>query len=489
VSRTARVSWGVLLAALVLTLVLVQLSEGSLLAAGTLGGAALWAAWVQQRRTGPWAPLWIATFLLAGASGPRFWGDPELALVAAGLALGLGLVFRRELPDRGSPRELWDVDLQEPAWRFLVRWTAVGALVGLPMAARPAHLLLVLALLPAVPHRRRRSGLAALAMGSVLGAGLGRTLSLGALAVSEPVTVLGPAWPLEQPALFLLDLFYLFLGSHVGILIAFPAVLLLLFGFEGGRLSWSLLGAALVIPIVAVIRHPFDFWDGGASVEVLLQRWWLAVYPAIWFLPSRHARPLPVAVPLLAIALLVPRPWAESWVRPVAPQLADRIEAGVETPVVRFVDRWLPVETTQRYLTPSGLEDRRHAGLWLRRLDRAAVVSDSVLAVRSGRVADFLVGHETPLDVVVVRVSAPAPSSVMLDGAEVSQLMLSPDGSVAFELALEPSHVRHPTWWTGEPVSFYRLRLLLPVEDAASEHTLRFSRGGLLEGAGVEEAP
>ncbi len=488
-------SWGtlgVVLAALVL---------GAGLAGGApavglavlVSAAASAAARAQERIAGSVAALWIALFVAAsGIGGAVLTTRPEATLLAA-TASAMALVFRQQLPARDQLKDVFDIDDSEPFSRFALRWGGIGALLALAVIDRPVHLALLAAVGLAIPTERRRVGWTALTIGAVVGAATGWTLGIAEAPVAPATATeslqLGLLYPIENPPFFLQTLLHLGVGGQIGLLVVFPAVLLTIAGFEGGRLRWGLLLAVILVVVWPVVTSPFDIWGGGAlAVQGVAggpfaNLWFLPVYPVLWFLPSRHARARWVgAVALLAVLFLVPQ-WLANWVRPISPAVELSMARLLDNPFSRFAQHWLPAETGQRFVQPSGLADRRHAGMWFRRLDRSAVVSDSVLEVRADEVAGFLIGTESPIESLIVRVGETAPSSIALDRAEVTQLMLSPDGSVAFEIELEKPFASHPTWWSADPVLFYRMSLSLPRAGPESgvEYNLRFRSGRLME--------
>jgi hypothetical protein len=75
---------------------------------------------------------------------------------------------------------------------------------------------------------------------------------------------------------------------------------------------------------------------------------------------------------------------------------------------------------------------------------------------------ELLIASREPLPVLLAELDSRSGTRLEATGAEVGDLVLRPDGGVAFELLLEPSRVVHSTWWSRQPVRHYRVRLCSP---------------------------
>src|SRR5207253_592757 len=99
-----------------------------------------------------------------------------------------------------------------------------------------------------------------------------------------------------------------------------------------------------------------NFYGGGP----LGNRYFLPLYPALWFLAARPARSIwaPI-VALLASPFLQPL-----WQHPTAYPIAENSEYRMVSPLAQ---RWLPYETTQASVP--GQQVAIGNGLWLKLLD------------------------------------------------------------------------------------------------------------------------
>jgi hypothetical protein len=223
---------------------------------------------------------------------------------------------------------------------------------------------------------------------------------------------------------------------------------------------WALLAAVAATAAGFLVIRPFNFYGGGGA---LANRYFLPVYPALWFLVSgpsplgsdRLRRALrrfgPVATALLAAPFLWP-----VWSAPLAyPVDGD----GVFRYVSRAAVRWLPFESTQNHLKPGGpVPEYLHQGLWVKLLDPDldAVAVDGAeggaFLLRGGEPASLLVGSERPLTVLELA-GRPGLPPLRVDGGEV-------DGSGSRRpIELDDPVAVHPMWWTREDFYLYELTL------------------------------
>src|SRR4030095_2101837 len=142
---------------------------------------------------------------------------------------------------------------------------------------------------------------------------------------------------------------------------------------------------------------------GGA----LGNRYFLPLYPALWFMAARPVRSAWVlAVGVLASPFLGPL-----WSRPTAYPLG---ESGEYRHVSQIAQRWLPYETTQS--SAPGRELSPGSGLWVK------VLSPNVWASgRSGRMrvaggsrGELLVGSPQPLEALHVEFDEQAPTHLVV---------------------------------------------------------------------------
>jgi len=431
-----------------------------------LAFAAIAAARALARRIGPAAPLWVSAWIFASvAFAYVFWAHADLfqmclALLALALAYGAA---------EGETKA-----------RTALRWLAVGGLISIVTLSRPFYGTLLLPVAFAVPRSRRRLGLAAL----VLGAGALLALSFFAnLAEGDawspyagerqsfdshtgyPLVDLSAAswqqriasegsrtWKVadefdaRQSAW---NLLYVLVGRDVGLLPYFLPLLLGLAAFRPGQGRGALVLAVMVTMAGFLIARPFNFYGGGGAIA---NRYFLPLYPALWFTAARPAR---ASWAFLAALLAAPFLWP-LWSQPRAYFLdAD----GGYRFVSSTARQILPYETTQSHLKPGGTEDFIHNALWIKPLTTSvrAEADGKRIHVRSGT-GEILVGSPQPLDGVRLAVFATSPPHLIVSGAEPVTSLPQRGGSVRL------LHFRHPRavhrmWWTRDPYYLYQLEL------------------------------
>lgn len=409
--------------------------------------AAVAAARALERRIGPAAPLWVAAWIFASvAFAYVFWVHSDLFLMCLA-ALALALAY-------GAPQE------EESRNRVVLRWLAVGVLLGIVATSRPFYASLLLPAALAVPARQRRIGIAALLAGAAL---LAASASLFNLAERETWTSYAgarrsfysytgfpevdfPPQELQRQVAergshawipwFHLDArqaawnsLYFLAGRHVGVLPYYLPLLLGLLAFRPGQGRWALLLAVAAAVAAFFLMRPFNFWGGGGAIA---NRYFLPLYPAFWFLAARPAK---ARWAVLAAVLAAPFLWP-LWTHPRT-YLLD--PAGGFRYVSDVARGWLPYETTQSHLKPSGKDDFLHNGLWIKPLTNSvqAEGDGARLRLAPGRRGEILIGSPTPL------------SGARLDAA---------NGTAQRFLFHRPRAV-HRMWWTEEPFYLYQVEL------------------------------
>jgi hypothetical protein len=257
------------------------------------------------------------------------------------------------------------------------------------------------------------------------------------------------------------DTLYLLAGRHVGLLPYFLPALLALPLAGRGRGRWALVAAVAATAALFFLVRPYNFYGGGGA---LANRYLLPVYPAFWFVIARRPRPAWV---IAAAALAAPFLWP-LWSAPRAhPLTAERGYRHV-SPAAR---RFLPYETTQSHLKPSGADDFVHAGLWIKPLGtetRAAGGGERIACCdrpAAPLAGELLIGSAQPLDVIELRLGAGQSLSASRTGG-VEETRRPREGVV--ELRLGRPYARHPMWWTDADVHLYRLVLEDPARRGAA---------------------
>jgi hypothetical protein len=457
-----------------------------------LAAAALLAARALRGRLGPAAPLWVAAFVYASvAFAYVFWGESDLFVFAA-VAAGFALVYG---DDRGSrragepPPQIYEGEDTAPPRAFLLRWLAAGALLGVAVVYRPVYLVLLipafLAARETPPDRRLRAvnGLAAgalailvLSMGvqwlgggdptgyggqrqGIYGSQSYPDVQVPAARWTERVARQGSSSWLQAAAvrpelnvkLAGWNVFYALVGRNVGILPYFLPLLLGFLAFQGDRGRWAIpLAVALAMLAFLVIR-PFNFTGGGP----LANRYFLPLYPALWFVAARRAQALWAPVfALLAAPFLLPL-----WKAPAAYPVAD--DGGYRM-VSPFARKWLPYETTQA--SAPGQQVAVGYGLWVKLLDHSIWPSgqENALRIAGSAPAHLLLGSPKRLKGLDVELDKNGPSHLRIGDNDLRPVILKPDGSVVFEIAMGEPRAVHPLWWEAGDYYLYDLEMQLP---------------------------
>ena len=416
--------------------------------------AGIAAARTLERRIGPSAPLWVAAFLFASVTFAYVcWVHSDLFLLCL-VALAFSLAY-------GPPGET--------RGREALRWAGVGVLLGIVVMSRPFYAPLLLPAFLAVPARERKVGIAALAAGAGVIA-LSATLfnlvereSWSSYSSSQrrsfysytgfPEVDLPPdgfekelaargthSWTFQvnsdaRQAAW--NSLYFLAGRHTGLLPYFLPVALGFLAFRRGEGRGALIFAVLASMALFLAMRPFNFYGGGGAIA---DRYFLPLYPALWFLAARPSR---AAWPLLGAALAAPfllPLWTAPRAFPIDPTGGYRY-------VSDFARRWLPYETTQSHLKPSGREDLVHNNLWVKLLTNTLRPEEdgARLVLAAGKQGQILLGSLTPLEGVRVETTAP----LEVNGTAAP-------GTVRFT---RPRAV-HRMWWTeGAPWYLYQIRL------------------------------
>lgn len=454
-----------------------------------LAAAAVLAARSLQRRIGPGAPLWVAVFLFASVSfAYAFWVHADVFLLAT-TAAGLALVYGGGRSTAEPLPQIWEGP--PPLRRTFGRWFLAGLLLAVAGAFRPFYLALLLpAALAAWSAERRRSALGGLLTGALTlllltsliqwaaggdwsgygGQRQGFYPRTGYPEVDFPASRWNSslqkwgntAWlqdggiqPSFDPKLLGWNTLYFLVGRNVGVL---PYFLPLLLGFiawrrERGRWLVPLAVAAAVLGFLVV--RPFNFYGGGGAIG---NRYFLPLYPAFWFLA---ARPLRAAQAFLVAGLITlgSAPFLlPLWAHPTAFPIG---EDGRYAHVSAFAQQWLPYETTQSHI-PGG-QDVAMNGLWLKRLSQNIYRSDETrLRMVGDARGELLIGSPHPIHRVYLELGREAPVKIEVGGQVLSPTLLSPDGSITFDVLLGEPRAVHPMWWTWDDYYLYELDLRLP---------------------------
>jgi hypothetical protein len=457
-----------------------------------LAAAALLAARTLRLRTGSIAPATVAV-LVFGSVGFAYvyWVHSDVFLLAASAA-GFALAYggdRSTLP-KGSPAPHLYRDesaAERVTWRWLARWAGAGALLAVPGAFRPFYLVLLLPAALAVPAGRRRQGWCALAAGALAlllltagvqraaggdwsgytGERLGFYARTGYPGVDFPQTAWerklrqwgNTSWvqegafePSPSPRLWGWNLLYFLAGRDIGVLPYFLPLLLGALAFRRDHGRWAIPLAVAVAAGCFLLVRPFNFYGGGGAIA---NRYFLPLYPALWFMAARPLRGAVLALVAALSALFLWPLWRHPSAFPVG-------EDGRYAHVSEVARRLLPYETTQSHI-PGGQDSTAH-GLWVKLLNHQVwrpSGGQGWRMVGSGE-AELLVGSPTPLPFLAVELDRQAPARLAIGGHELRPSLLRPNGSEVFEVPLGRPRAVHPMWWTRDDYYLYQLSLRLP---------------------------
>jgi hypothetical protein len=455
-----------------------------------LAAAALLAARTLRRVAGPLAPFAVAVLVFGSvAFAYVFWVHADVFLLAAAAA-GLALAYQPDPPIPEPGTALYQestYDSGHPARRWWWRWLLAGLLLAIPGAYRPFYLALLVPAALAAPRGRRLRAGGALACGAVAlllataavqraaggdwngygGQRLGFYAQTGYPAVDFPAADWdaklrqwgNTSWvqegafdPSPSVRLWGWNVLYFLVGRDVGVVPYFMPLVLGLLAYRAGRGRWALAAAVLAAAFCFLLIRPFNFYGGGGAIG---NRYFLPLYPALWFLAGR---PLKAAHLALAAALAAPFLWP-LWRRPAAFPVGEDGRYAYVSAVARTL---LPYETTQSHI-PGG-QDASARGIWVKLLNHdawRAAGGHGLRMVASGE-ADLLVGSPTPLPYLAVELDRRAPSRLDAGGLVLHPSLLRPDGWEVFEVALRSPRAVHPMWWTRDDVYLYEVKLRLP---------------------------
>ena len=457
-----------------------------------LAAAALLAARSLRNRIGPAAPLWVAVFVFASvAFAYVFWGDADLFLFTAVMA-GFALIYQGDRRyAKGEIPQVYEGEGAVSSRAFFLRWIGAGALLGVAAVYRPVYLVL---LLPAAlaandsPPDRRGRAVSGLALGAVVlilasmdlqwlaggdATGYGGTrqgiyareaypeVDFPSAKWDEHVQREGNAsWlqaeavkPQLNPKLAAWNVLYFFLGRNFGVLPYFLPLVLGFLAFRADRGRWAVPFAVVAAVVAFFLLRPFNFHGGG----VLGNRYFLPLYPALWFLAARPARALWAVVVALLAAPFV----GSLWVHPTAYPL----EGSFPRHVSQYARRWLPYETTQA--SAPGQQVSVGSGLWVKTLTPNLWPAGRGGSLRfvGGTEGELLIGSPQPLEGLHLEFDQRAPSRLLVGGNrgnELRPLLLRPDGGVLFEVPLGSERAVHPLGWGPYYYHLYTLDFRLP---------------------------
>ena len=459
-----------------------------------LAVAAAGSALVLERRSGPWAPAWIALFVagttafaLLPLTSP---GTFRLATSALAWALVVHAMPAGDRVRRPQGRR--------PLRSGALRWSLVGFLLALATVASVDGPSLLPALIAAAWLTLRQSGRGAAFLALAVTAALTAGASLGTSALARggpgPVerAVFGPStgfpavdfeaeeWRLDPaPAAGVQrtrpgpelrvggaapeTLLHAVAGRTVGIVpYGLPLVAAALWGLFAGGWRRTLLLGGLASLAARLVLFPFDLGDESALIGPGGVG---AVLPMFWFLAGRFG-PLRIAAVAASSALFLYPLWLPPGAA-TAPSRAPSPEGVLQ--------RFLPAETGQRPRAGEP-EDLFIGGVWLRPVaGRVAPFGESGLQIEGGA-AEFLVarapsaagdrsaGRDARSPELRLRLERDAGVS-RIAGARVEEEGRLPSGRTSVRLLLDAPEARRRMWWSSGAVDVFRLGLTLDGGD------------------------
>ena len=129
--------------------------------------------------------------------------------------------------------------------------------------------------------------------------------------------------------------------------------------------------------------------------------------------------------------------------------------------------RHLPPETTQRALPPGEVMGNR---FWIRSLNREARVSGASRWLLSGKGwVELHLAAPEELAALHLQFGPQAAAELEVEGAELGDMILLPDGGVGFRLERPRRRGLHPMWWSDERYHNYVVRFRMPMPEARSQ--------------------
>ena len=359
--------------------------------------------------------------------------QPQIFLLAIVVA-AVSLALRSEEPAVHELREMYQEG--QRTFPLALTWLAVGLLVGTAVIYHPLYGIVALPLVFAMPDGRRKLTVGALVVG--VAAIVATDLPDLAILLPSKIDVGLAAW----------NGLYLIAGRNIGLLPYFLPLVLSVGLSRGGDGRTTLWVAAFLGAIGFATLMPFNIFGGPASVG---NGWVLPLMGLLWFVP---ARPLPrnwLWIAVLFAAPLMYASWAAGSIDLVGPK-------GTYRHASNWVAQWLPAETSQQQIPNGG--EIRGPGLWVRSLDTAATPnSGGRWTMESNRRVQLIIASTTPVASLYLQFGPQAEPDLEVEGGTVGNMILAPDGGVAFQVEDLTRRGLHPMWWSPEKHHLYVLTL------------------------------
>lgn len=263
------------------------------------------------------------------------------------------------------------------------------------------------------------------------------------------------AKPIWEPRVSAWAALYYLLGRHTGLLLYFPATVVLAAAAlrRPDRLAWMLLAGAAAGVLFYVVWMPRNYFGGSTFVG---NRYFLTLYPLLLFAPARPPGRRGLAWPWLAGVLV--------WVSAAASvERAGELDRSSQSHAYAGVFRLLPYESTARTL--DGWRDRYWEGTFWRFTDPWAKAGEDAFQLTPGRPsAETLLATRGPVSALRIAVRSASPELVLEVAGRVRARRWTVDtsgagGRAVIEVPVAPARRRHPFWWApGVPYDVRALR-------------------------------
>jgi hypothetical protein len=262
------------------------------------------------------------------------------------------------------------------------------------------------------------------------------------------------ARPVWSPAVSAWAGLYYLGGRHTGLLLYFPAAVLLLAAAlrRPDRLSWVLVVGAAVGVLFYLVWMPRNYFGGSTFVG---NRYFLTLFPLLLLAPSRSPDRRWLAA-VWAAGLTV---WLSAT---LSVARAGELDRSSQSHALAGIFPFLPYESTARAL--DGWRDRYWEDTFWRFTDPWVEVGEDGFLLEPGRPpAETLLAVKEPLEALRVAVRSEA-AEVVLEVSDwrrsaLLRLDLSATaGRAIVEVPVSKAWRRHPFWWA--PETSYDIRAL-----------------------------
>ena len=415
--------------------------------------AALVASYRLSRRLGRAGLAVVALGLFASVMYRNVFLVQPTLMLAALVAAAFSLAFSHEEPAAHGLTEVYRP--AESATGVGGRSVLAGLLLGVVATHHPVYLILTLPAAFALPDDRRKSGVVGLAAGVALI--LAASFLMGGFwsgSTGGLLTELGAELENLSVGLVSWNLLYLTVGRNTGLLPYFLPLVALLGLWQGGTRRSVLVVTAAVGILASLVLSPFNYFNGPAAVG---NSWLIPWFVLLWFVPTR---PLPrgwlMATVLIAVPAMYPT-WLATHIEPIT-------ENGVFRQAAGPLHRWLPLETSQKELPPSGeaVGDR----LWIRSLSNEAVVSGaSRWRLKGAGWVEMQLATPVALEAVYLQFGSQAEPQLEIRGGVLGDMVLLADGGIGFRVEELSRKALHPMWWNPEKHHNYVVQLKMPMAE------------------------